>query len=1047
MARLNLLALLSWLFFSTLSLVDAPVRAEEPAPYPCRFTGTPITVDGKLDELAWQRAQSVGPLRASWSNDRPNVKAPTEAKLLWGREALYFSAVVEDRDLFADINEHDGRLWKNDVFELFLQPDRKRGGYYEFQVNAAGAVLDVFYPKRSPDGFERQKADGTFHLEVRVVPEGTLNQRDDQDRRWVVEGSIPWHDLIRTGGRPNAGEQWGFAICRYDYTGNEPPELSTNAPLTQPSFHRHEEYATIEFVAPTAAGLASSTDAKARRLEQLKASWHHVPSRVQGSPDPPLPYVLERVWPKFKVTNPLYLERDPTSRRMFLVDQNSTYGPARVAVTTEDPASGEYRSVWDVPEGGVAYSLAFDPQFAENGYLYVDWNGLPDGPQPDPPQPAPQGKEEKPAPPEKFCRVTRLTIDRQRYELVAGSELKVIEWPSNGHNGAAVAFGHDGMLYITTGDGTSDSDTNLTGQGMDHLLAKLLRIDVRGATAETTYRVPRDNPFFGQEGIRGETWAYGFRNPWRMSVDQRTGDVWVGNNGQDLWEQAYLVERGANYGWSVYEGSHVFYANRKLGPTPHVKPTVEHPHSEARSLTGGVVYYGKQFPELQGAYIYGDYSTGKIWGVKVRDGKQVWHRELADTELQIAGFAADSEGELLVIDYRANDQGGVYGFRANPANNDTSTFPRKLSETGLFTDVAGYETHPGLIPYDVNAPLWSDGAYKVRHLMLPAAMAAESKAPKLKLDIDSVWDFPDGTVTVKSFAVEDRAGDPQSPRWVETRLLVKQQGEWVGYSYAWNAEQTDAVLVERGGRDAMLDVRAEDGAARQHPWRFPSRAECMVCHSRAAKFVLGLSPQQLNRSFDYDGAEVNQLEVLEWLGVAAFNAKQDRESAARRALLDGGATETEAEEAVKQLQPAPGQRRIPATTMLAQSARHYPRFADPYDEREELEARVRSYLHANCAQCHVSAGGGNSQIQIDHRTALANTKMIDVPPLHDRFGDPAAQIIASGDPQHSVLWQRINRRGRGQMPPLATYDVDTRAVELLRAWIESLPRPAESPQP
>ena len=112
----------------------------------------------------------------------------------------------------------------------------------------------------------------------------------------------------------------------------------------------------------------------------------------------------------------------------------------------------------------------------------VVWVELPDGPQPDPPQPAPQGKEEKPAPPEKFCRVTRLTIDRQRYELVAGSELKVIEWPSNGHNGAAVAFGHDGMLYITTGDGTSDSDTNLTGQGMDHLLAKLLRIDVRGAT-------------------------------------------------------------------------------------------------------------------------------------------------------------------------------------------------------------------------------------------------------------------------------------------------------------------------------------------------------------------------------------------------------------------------------------------------------------------------------------------------------------------------------------------------------------------------------------
>jgi glucose/arabinose dehydrogenase len=148
-------------------------------------------------------------------------------------------------------------------------------------------------------------------------------------------------------------------------------------------------------------------------------------------------------------------------------------------------------------------------------------------------------------------------------------------------------------------------------------LAKVLRIDVDHPHDGRHYSVPTDNPFVGVEGARPETWAYGFRNPWRMSVDPRTGHLWVGNNGQDLWEQIYLVERGANYGWSVYEGGQIFYANRQLGPTPVSKPTFDHPHSEARSMTGGVVYYGGKHPELQGAYIYGDYSTGKIWAAKV----------------------------------------------------------------------------------------------------------------------------------------------------------------------------------------------------------------------------------------------------------------------------------------------------------------------------------------------------------------------------------------------------------------------------------------------
>ena len=129
-----------------------------------------------------------------------------------------------------------------------------------------------------------------------------------------------------------------------------------------------------------------------------------------------------------------------------------------------------------------------------------------------------------------------------------------------------MAFGHDGMLYITTGDGTSDSDTWNSGQTLDDLLGSVLRIDVDRRDGERPYAVPPDNPFVDTPGARPEIWAYGLRNPWRMGVDPKTGQIWVGNNGQDLWETAYLIRRGENYGWSVYEGSHPFYLERKRGP-------------------------------------------------------------------------------------------------------------------------------------------------------------------------------------------------------------------------------------------------------------------------------------------------------------------------------------------------------------------------------------------------------------------------------------------------------------------------------------------------
>ena len=228
----------------------------------------------------------------------------------------------------------------------------------------------------------------------------------------------------------------------------------------------------------------------------------------------------------------------------------------------------------------------------------------------------------------------------------------IIGWASDGHDGGDLAFGNDGYLYVSSGDGSSGSDAHLTGQRLDDLQGSVLRIDVDHPDAGQNYSIPKDNPFVDRKGARAELWAYGLRNPWRLSYDRESGQLWVGQNGQDLWEQVYLIKKGGNYGWSLSEGSHVFQASRQAGPDPILPPTAEHHHSEARSITGGRVYRGQRLPELVGTYLYGDWSTGRVWGIK-HDGNQlIWHRELVDTPFNITGFGTDHAGELYVIDHQ-----------------------------------------------------------------------------------------------------------------------------------------------------------------------------------------------------------------------------------------------------------------------------------------------------------------------------------------------------------------------------------------------------------
>ncbi len=987
-----------------LVLVAGSTLAEAAPPvHECRFADSPIVVDGKPDEAAWKRAAVIDRFTLPWlgENERP-ARTATKARLLWDREALYFLAEMEDADLYSYSTEHDEKLWLGDVFELFFKPSAKHGGYFEFQVNPSGTVLDVFMPRRGAGAYDRFAKDRPFHVEAKVVAKGTVGDWTDEDTGWTVEGRIPWTDFLPTGGRPAVDEEWAFALCRYDYSvAFEGPELSTCAPLgskTRPDFHHYEDYATLRFVGPprNRAGLPAYVPLKT--------------SRVVGSPEPPPPFRVVRALPELTVDWPIQAVLEPGTENLVVADEDKPWGKSRLLRTT---GAGEPEVLLSVTD--TIYDLCFHPRFEENGYVFVGSNGA---------------RGDAP----KHSRVTRYTIGREPpFALDAKSATLVVEWPSDGHNGAAVAFGNDGMLYVTTGDGTSDSDTNLKGQGLDHLLAKVLRLDVDEPDDGRAYSVPADNPFVGRPGAQPETWAYGFRNPWRITVDRRTGHVWVGNNGQDLWEQVYLVERGANYGWSVMEGSHPFYLERERGPTPISKPTLEHPHSESRSLTGGVVYHGERFPELRGAYLYGDYSTGKIWGAKHDGEKVVWHRELADTTLQITAFALDADGEILVVDHRKG--GGLHTFERNDdPEHEPADFPRKLSETGLF-EPGGHVPKPGLVPYSVNAPLWSDGARKSRFVAIPHDAGPDGGKPRIGFSEKKAWTFPDRTVLVKSFALDDR--------WIETRLMLKQQGEWVGYSYEWNDDGTDATLVGKAGRDRTFRFRTEDGGTREQIWRYPSRTECMVCHSRAANYVLGLSTWQLNRDHDYGGFVENQLVVFEQLGLlGTHDWSRDAVERVKKSLTD----DTTADEAAR-LTRTRDQRRSPRSTLLPRSPVAYDRLVDPYDPAGPLEARVRSYLHANCAQCHVEAGGGNAAMELGFKTKLKDARILDVKPLHDHYGIERARLVAPGRPDRSVLLERVATDGRGRMPPLATSVVDERAVELLKQWIASLPEPGEATDP
>ncbi|MFL2871659.1 MAG: PQQ-dependent sugar dehydrogenase [Pirellulaceae bacterium] len=954
---------------------------DSPASYKCIYSISPVQVDGILDESIWRDSLPVGAFLVPAGNGE-NAKAQTVAKLAWDVDYLYFAAEMEDAALVAKLKNHDDFLWHEDVFELFFRPSDQHQGYYEFQVNPLGTTFDIYWPSRENQSelFKQQLGADTFQYDVVAKPM-------PDSKGWQVEGRIRWRDMMHTGGRPGVNEIWKFALCRYDYLPNLEPELSSSAALTKNDFHSSEDYRTIQFIGPA----------------QLEGESHISGSKVIGAPVPPPPFKAVPKYEHFELGTPMFIAIEPGTDEFIAITQDNPDGKCRIVrVNKESGAVVEMLKMKDL-----AYNLCFHPNYEDNGQIFFGTNDV-------------KGADSK-------CHVRRYTvkdgvIDPESHKLI-------VEWPSNGHNGAAVTFGHDGMLYVTTGDGTTDSDTNLAGQQLDHLLAKLLRLDVDNAPADKGYVIPEDNPFVGRAGTAPETYAYGLRNPWRMTTDARTGQIWIGNNGQDLWEQIYLVKRAANWGWSVYEGSYPFYLERQLGPDSHTKPAFEHPHSEARSITGGIVYQGDKYPSLRGAYIYGDYSTGKIWAGRHNGKRATYHQEIADSQMAIADFVEDPDGDILVLDYQSG--GAIYSLVPNDQPDYSKSFPKRLSDSGIFADLSTHTLSDGAIPYDVNSPLWSDGAGKSRYIVLideEDQITARDTGP---------WGFPEKSVLVKSFSLEMTEGDPSSRRWIETRFLTKQDNEWVGYSYRWNKNQTDAVLVADEGRDEAFQIKTLQGAKTKN-WHYPSRSECMMCHSRAANYVLGLHTVQLNKDVDYGSHIENQLSYLQRTGKVTVNTSAQVSTFANHREMLRSFDKERASAAASTAKPAMQQRGVANDGLFAHGGEGVPKLAGLLDETASIETRARSYIFSNCAQCHVGAGGGNSQMHFEFSRSLTEMNVIGEVPLHGSKGVEAGKLITPGNPDKSVLFKRISIRGTGQMPIIATTEVDEAAVSVIRQWIEQM---------
>jgi len=702
------------------------------------------------------------------------------------------------------------------------------------------------------------------------------------------------------------------------------------------------------------------------------------PDRTSATAD----YQLERVFAGLgTLEQPLYMGQPPGDASRWFVGQRlglifSFENTPNVNATTEVLNISDRMD--SPPNEGGLLGFAFAPDFANSGEAYVSYT-----------RDDPDGIASLQSVVSRFTSADGgMTLNPASEEIIL-----LINHPYTNHNGGGIEFGPDGYLYLGMGDGGSISDPDNNAQNTSNLLGTFIRIDVSGGG--TGYSIPggaQGNPFAGNDQcILGsgsepcpEIFAWGVRNPFRWSFDRNTGDLWAGDVGNLMREEVSIIQRGGNYGWKVKEG---FICLDPIDPhriLPNcddagmIDPIIDYvsnasndPAAEGATVIGGYVYRGDDFTELQGNYIFGDSYSSNIWTIEDDGNGNINKVDLIpNTGLFIVSFAESLDGELFVV----NMSGSLHQL-VEDSSSGTNTIPDLLSETGCVDDTDPTQPASGLIPFTPSAPFWSDGVTKSRWLALP-------DGESITLDDDGDFIFPPGSVLVKNFE--------RNNKLIETRLFMRHIDDesWAGYTYSWNAAQTDATRII-GGSIQPTEADGEN-------WIYPSESQCLHCHTEAAKRALGPERLQLNSDIQYPstGRNGNQLATLD---------------------------------AINMLSPP-----------LGDDPANLPALPDPFGSAP-LNERARAYLHSNCSGCHRPGTPLQSTMDLRYDTPLTSTNACDADSITGgNLGIPNAKLIAPGNADLSLMPIRMGLRNSKAMPPLGSLVADENGVNLINAWINSL---------
>jgi uncharacterized repeat protein (TIGR03806 family) len=481
------------------------------------------------------------------------------------------------------------------------------------------------------------------------------------------------------------------------------------------------------------------------------------------------------------------------------------------------------------------------------------------------------------------------------------------------------------------------------------------------------YTSPPSNPF-AKGGGKPEIFALGLRNPWRWSFDRDTGDLWLGDVGQGQREEIDRIERGGNYGWKYQEGNNCYGGDCR---GPYLEPVTDYPRSTGNCVVGGYVYRGSAIPSLVGTYLYADYSGSVIFALRYdeKTGAPITPpKAFVRTPSWISSFGEGADGEIYVTQYTA---GTVLKLVPGPTDAGATqevSLPQKLSSTGCVNADDPTKLAAGVIPFDVNVPYWADGVEFSRAFAVP-------DGAKIKVLADGRFEFPTGSVLMQTAS--------RNGRRLYTRFLARHDdGDFSGYAYAWNDEQTDATIIHGAGvvRDGSFSAYVT------HP------AECLSCHTTNDR-VLGFVSRQLNRDYTYpNGARLNQLTQFELIG-----------------LFDSS---------------------LPAVA----KAEAYPAIKGT----ASVDSRARTYLAVNCATCHLATAGTDAGVPgLRPVTSLTDVSLCNASPERGRLSVPAATILTPGSPEFSVLSLRMHADDWSHMPHLESRLVDETGSALIDDWIKA----------